>query len=228
MSLFSRFGATFTDILNRMPGVVVSDFDTGVGTADGQSIIEGFMDDEETFIFSMMPEEIQTKLTKIEGEIIIRRARGTETSATLGITTSPTNIRLYRNPVVRLRDLTVDDEWDEFTDGGNGAITFNAALSKNDLILATYSHSKTDFILLKSLIIDLARYRCVLHQSETLDEIEVEDKREEFRHRRLLALTGEAREFAIVLKELSDLEYYEFDIHRKRKQGIISGQIEIM
>lgn len=231
MADFAFFGATAADVLTRLKGTVLKDFDTDVGADDGVTVILGYMNETERLIFSILPDEIQRKLTRIEGEVLIRKARDGDSTATLGITDSPTSLLLYKNPTGRLRDLDDNDEMPtaEYSHDGSGVITFSPALTRGDMILATYDHAKTSFDLLMDLLLDITAHKCSLLQSQDGDTAYAEVTREnrEFAFGLLKALSNENGEFVATMKEFSDMAFYEGDVHRKRKQILQSGRINL-
>jgi hypothetical protein len=147
MSLYSRFGATYTDVLAEFPGAAANDF-AGPGGADGQARIEAALDQAELTVVAALPAALRRRLDRVEGVEIVRSAAASQSSVTLPLAVAAApDLVLWRNwprafwPLLPARSAALA-EGTAWTRSGQ-AITLQAGweLAGGDNLIASWSHA---------------------------------------------------------------------------------------
>ena len=133
---------------------------------DGPEQLEAAMAWAEAEVEAQLPSRYRALLSRVEGEVIVRRATAGQTTATLcnialPFAAAPTGVVLYRNYRGEWPDRTASDAMaaSEFSLDGR-AVTFTGALAEGDQVVAEYGHALAAAPrVLRDLLIDLAAWR---------------------------------------------------------------------
>ena len=133
---------------------------------DGPEQLERDLAWAENEVVSLLPARYRRLLSRVEGEVVCRRAAPGQTSVVLcnipnPFTTSPSNVRLYLNYSGDWHDRRPSDQVDEGDYSIEGrVVTFAAPLGEGDSLLAEYDHDlATPPRILTDATVDLAAYR---------------------------------------------------------------------
>jgi hypothetical protein len=207
----------------------------GAVAHDGPEQVEACMAAAEAEIESLLPARYRAMLSRVEGEVIVRRAASGQTAATLCQTAlpfaaAPSGVKLYRNYRGDWADRQESDEMaaGEFSVDGR-TVTFAAGLSEGDRVVAEYAHG-LDVAppLLTDLLVDLAA--CAAAERAHLDLGSPEAAwltavvKRALGRLEGLAATGDGPPRGI--PEFDDIPLYN-DWRREPARGVASGNVHL-
>ena len=154
MARYSHFGADKSDVLNRLPGAVESDF--------GSATLLAALDDAEARVEAALPDRVRRLLVRVEGEVLAAGAVPPLASAALSLGAASA-LTLYdgvtgdyadRSPAQRLDPATYALDEDGRT------VAFDPPLVPRGRLTADYAHTLADGLaVLADLVAELAAAR---------------------------------------------------------------------
>jgi hypothetical protein len=147
MSLYSRFGATCTDVLAEFPGAAANDF-AGPGGADGQTRIEAALDQAELTVVAALPGALRRRLDRVEGVELVRSAAAGQSAATLPLVVAAApDLVLWRNwpraywPLLPERAAALPEGTAWTRDDQEVTLQAGWELAGGDNLIASWSHA---------------------------------------------------------------------------------------
>ncbi len=196
---------------------------------DGPSQLELDLAWAESEVVSLLPARYRRLLSRVEGEVVCRRAADGQTTVTLcdipnPFTSAPSNVRLYLNYAGDWHDRRPSDRMAEgdFTVEGR-VVTFASSLSDGDTVLAEYDHDlSSPPRLLTDATIDLAAYRAAqrAHLDHQGGEVEWVLRFFKQAHGRLAGVVAGERG----IPEFDDLRLWG-DWQRQPRAGFLAGHL---
>lgn len=164
MSLYSRFGAAWSDVLAEFPGAAAEDF-AGPAGGDGQARLEAAMDAAEQLVVAGLPPHLRRMLDRVEGAEIVAAAAAGQDSAALPLTVAAApDLVLWRDwppeywPLLpdRAAALPEGDAWTR--SGQTVSLQPGWELAGGENLLASWNHAAAaSDAYLASLLVGLAR-----------------------------------------------------------------------
>jgi hypothetical protein len=203
---------------------------------DGPAQLEACLAQAETDVESLLPDRYRRLLTRVEGEVIVRRADAGQTTATLcGVTspfaTSPTDVRLYADYAGDWGDRTGADAMDASAYSVVGrTVTFTSALSEGTQVVAEYGHSLDAApAVLKHCVIDIAAHAAAgrAHRDHEATEAAWVAEFAARARDRLAGMAGDRHAPPRGIPEFDELDLYD-DWTREPAAGVRTGQIHLV
>jgi len=202
---------------------------------DGPERIEEDLAWAESEVASLLPDRYRRLLARVDGEVIVRRADGGQTSATLcGVaspfTAAPSGVRLFLNYRGDWADRSEADAMDSADYAVDGCtVTFTGGLSEGDQVVAEYAHDlSAPPRVLTDAAIDLAAGRAAqrAHLDHERGEVAWVAALAEQVRSRLAGLAGAQGTTPRGIAEFDDLALYA-DWQREGGRGLSSGNLHL-
>ena len=147
MSLYSRFGAAYTDLLAEFPGAAAGDF-AGPSGSDGQARLESALDAAEQAVVAGLPPALRRMLDRVEGVELLRWAAEGLDEATLPLAVAAEpDLAIWRNwprafwPALPGRSAALPEDVAWTRDDQTVTLQPGWELAAGDNLVASWSHA---------------------------------------------------------------------------------------